>query len=326
MTVLRGPLLAFALGCAGCTAQPGPLPAVPPPGEARPDVNELPGVPQQREAAFLQAIQPLVGLAPLECNSNLRRGIVVPRGSASPKLLAGWFVCAMNAHAARRPFLVVLERAPFEGWHLTGIAGLADGSIRAFSYVEKCCLSRARELRAGPCHAPTAQRRTTGRFGIRCSNERGSGLVPMPELWLRAQPLPEDLTRRLLALTGDGAVDCGLEYVPSPRGSPGTATDLAGALGCLKRANGSGRPAYVVVHQSSVDSILMRGIVGAATGELQAFAYDSAPCGGPGCAPRFDVRACVRAGIVPRKDHFADFVCVPVTTSPAAPFPRRRAP
>jgi hypothetical protein len=123
-------VVATALASAACVADPGPLPYVPTPDEAKGDI---------KVRQVFEALEPLVGKAPLECNSNLRTGQVTRVGTASPAALAQWFVCAEAASAARRPFLLVLEQPPFEGWNLTGIVGGRDGTVRAFDYYEGCC-------------------------------------------------------------------------------------------------------------------------------------------------------------------------------------------
>lgn len=281
---------------------------------------------------FLSALRPAVGANPIECNSDLRRRVVVRLNKATPAQLAEWFACASSARAARRPFLIVVEQPPFEGWFLNGIAGLPDGSIRAFSYYEGCCWPPSPELKAGACEAPAAQTRSTGTYGIRCANERKdryfAGSVPTPEYWLRAAPLPEDLIRHLVTVTGEAPVDCGLDFFPSPRPSPKPAGELEAALGCASLARANGRSFFVMVQQMSRQSIVLQGLAGTANGELQEIAYEISPCSGPGCAPeaRFDVRPCPRPRIVERRrdyGDYAEFVCQAVTTR-SAPLTRRR--
>src|SRR4030095_1082966 len=183
MPCLRLALLALALASRACAGDPGPLPSVPTPAEAQ-EMGKVRG--------FFEAIRPLVGTTPLECNSDLRRSVVTRVGVAPPSALAEWFACAQAARAARRPFLIALEHPPFEGWHVTGVLGGPDGTIRAFRYDEGCCSAPTPTLSAGVCESPTGRSDHGGFFGVRCANENRSGIVPTPELWLRAVPLLPD--------------------------------------------------------------------------------------------------------------------------------------
>jgi hypothetical protein len=141
-------IVVVAALASACVADPGPLPYVPTPAEAMANA---------RVRQVFEALEPLVGNAPLECNSNLRGGQVIRVGRATPEALARWFACASAASAARRPFLVVLEHPPFEGWALTGVLGGRDGTLRAFHYYEGCCFPPTPELSAGPCESPSVR-------------------------------------------------------------------------------------------------------------------------------------------------------------------------
>lgn len=273
-----------------------------------------------RVRGFFEAVEPLVGTAPLECNSDLRRSTVPRVGTAAPSALAEWFACAQAASATRRPFLVVLEQPPFEGWSLTGVVGGRDGTIRAFNYYEGCCWPPTPTLSAGVCESPTARSDHGGLYGVRCANENESGFVPVPEHWLRAPPLPSDLAERLRVVTGDEVVDCGLEvHSFSPAFS---VYFLRQAFGCAEAARISRRPFQLLFQQRSLDSTIVVGLVGTATGAVRRFHYDSAPCGGPGCPPAFDVRPCARPAIV-ESQSTADIAC-DAAASPREPPSRRR--
>jgi hypothetical protein len=303
---------AAALASAACGSDPGPLPRIPTPPEAAANA-------QVREV--FDALRPLVGDAPLECNSNLR-GRQVPRvGTATPTALAQWFACAEAARSARRPFLIVLEQEPFEGWHLTGVAGRGDGTVRVFNYDEGCCLPRTPTLSAGVCESPSVRSDNGGTFGIRCANENSSGLVPVPELWSRRPLVPAGLAEKLHALTGDGAIDCGLEVDPSIARPGFSPYSLQQAFACTKTANDRKWPFQLLLQQRGGDSTIVTGLIGSA-GTVSRFSYDSALCGGPGCAPAFEVRPCARPTLA-EKGHTADVVCEPVSIVPT-PSSRRR--
>ena len=310
----RAALLTLALVCVGCAE--GPLPAVPTPAEVHANA---------RARDIFDALRPLVGNTPLECNSNLRGGQVTRVWRATPDALAQWFVCAEAARAARRPFLVVLEHPPFEGWQLTGILGGLDGTTRAFRYYEGCCAPSTPSLSAGVCESPTARSDRGGFYGLRCANEDTSGFVPTPELWLRAFPLPPDLADRLRAMTGDGVVDCGLEVNLLLEPSSFSSYFLHPAFACTETALASGWPFQLLLRQRSGHSTIVTGLIGTSAGAVSRFNYDSAPCGGPGCASAFEVRPCARPALVESGDT-ADVVCEPASTLPEPPSRRRRAP
>jgi hypothetical protein len=231
--------LAVALASA-CGSDPGPLPHVPTPAEAAANA---------RVREVFNALQPLVGDAPLECNSNLRARQVRRVGTATPTALAQWFACAEAARSARRPFLIVLEQPPLEGWHLTGVAGSGDGAIRVFNYDEGWCSPRTPRLSAGVCESPSVRSDNGGTYGIRCANENSSGLVPVSELWLRGSPLSSDLAETLRAVTGEGAIDCGLEVYPSIARPGFSPYYLQRAFDCTKTANDRGWPFQLLLQQ-----------------------------------------------------------------------------
>jgi hypothetical protein len=301
--------VAAAITSAACGSEPGPLPHIPTPAEAAANA-------QVREV--FDALRPLVGDAPLECNSNLRAGQVIPVGTATPTALAQWFACADAARSARRPFLIVLEQPPLEGWHLTGVAGRGDGTVRVFNYDEGCCSPRTPTLSAGVCESPSVRSDNGGTFGIRCANENASGLVPVPELWLRRSPLSSDLAERLRIATGGGAIDCGLELnagFTRPGFSP---YFVRQAFVCTQTARASGWPFQLLIQQPGAGSTIVTGLVGTSIGAVSRFSYDSARCGGPGCAEGFEIRPCPRPALVENEDTM-DVVCQPPPPTAARP-------
>ena len=314
MPLRKAVLLALALVCVACTEDRGPLPSVPTPTEAQANA---------KVRQVFEALEPLVGKAPLECNSNLRGGHVTRVGPAKPEVLATWFGCAKAASTARRPFILVVEHPPFEGWELSGIIGGRDGSMRAFHYYEGCCWPPTPELSAGLCESPVAQAEGwTGFFGLRCANELPSGLIMLPELWLRPDPLPEDLTDRLHAAAGASAIDCGLAH---PGRSEMSIRRVREGFACAEAVRASGRPFFVLVERGRRSTILS-GLLGTAAGEVRQFVYDTAVCGSPGCPERFETRVCEHPTVVERQEGLGDFACDPTATSQAPPSRRRRAP
>src|SRR4051794_23418669 len=122
MTRLCAVLLPVILACGSCAADPGPLPAVP--------------TPAQRGAAswwsdttnrFFDAVRPVVGDAPLECNGRLRERQTSRVHVTSPVVLAAWFDCAKASRAAGKSFLILIEHVGIDNWAATGILGQRDG-------------------------------------------------------------------------------------------------------------------------------------------------------------------------------------------------------
>ena len=308
--------IAGVLASAGCVADRGPLPYVPSPAEAYANARV-------RDA--FDALRPLVGDAPLECNSNLRGGQVVRVGRAKPDALATWFACASAASAARRPFLVVLDSRPSsDGSRLTGVFGRPDGTVRVFNYSAGCCFPPRPQLSTGPCEAPSVRADHGGLYGIRCANEDASGIVPAPELSLRGFPLPPILELRLRAATGDGFLDCGFEVLPSFHGSVYVRgyrlADAPVAFGCAEAASASRRPFQLLLQQESDRSLVVTGLVGTSAGVVSRLRYDSAGTG-PRGEPTFELFPCARPALV-RQEDSADVGCE-APSSPAPPSRRR---
>lgn len=297
-------MVACAVLCAGCTSEPVPLPPIAPPQKIR---------------WLLEAIRPVVGHDPLECNSDLRRGVVARAGPTPSETLARWFACAREASAARRPFLIVLEQTPFEGWQVMGILGGRDGSVRAFNYYEGCCWPPTPQLQAGVCESPSARADNSWPYGIGCANGDDRGFVPMPELWLRQDPLPPALLDRLHGMTGDGAIDCGFELAYASNAHLRSAERLTTALNCAQRAAASGRPGWVLVPIDSMDSQTVHGLVRQPSGALQEIQYDSAPRGDPRGPAAISVNDCSEPRLARARDGGADFVCGVRSTTPGPP-------
>jgi hypothetical protein len=142
--------------------------------------------------------------------------------------------------------------------------------------------------------------------------------VPGRSDWV--DPVP-DLNRRLLALTGDEATNCGDLRLRAFIGPPIEDDALETALACGLAANRAGKAFRIVVQHTSIDSWMAFGLTGNVVGAIRQFSYDSAPCGGPGCAPRFEVAPCpspvVRRSSIRARGTFA---CAP-STRPAPPTP-----
>ena len=99
---------------------------------------------------------------------------------------------------------------------------------------------------------------------------------------------------RLVAhVVAAGAINCGLLGVFP------TETDAQAAVDCINRHRDTGTPAVMTQVGLSVDSYMAHGVVVDKQGRLLSFNYDSAPCGGPTCASRFETGPCLSLLIGP---------------------------
>jgi hypothetical protein len=113
--------------------------------------------------------------------------------------------------------------------------------------------------------------------------------VATPTAQIVSQVSKPSLETHIQEVTGrESVVNCG-EYELG--GVPQNAKNLLNSLACARDAAGQDKPFRIVVHGMSEDSSVAEGIlskVGARDGGVFWFNYDSAPCGGPLCAERFE--------------------------------------
>lgn len=97
----------------------------------------------------------------------------------------------------------------------------------------------------------------------------------------------------VLRLTGADANRCGV--FQRKRGDPVSLSEAETrtAMECITAAWQGGRPFFLSIEGTGIDSYIGQGVFGLREkGGLYRFAYDSAPCGGPGCPERFTVQLC----------------------------------
>jgi hypothetical protein len=140
--------------------------------------------------------------------------------------------------------------------------------------------------------------------------------VVMSAAWPAAQDRVRpaaDLEARVLTLAGPGAVDCGryLQHAPDSGVAAPVPRELEASLTCGRQATAEERPFWTFVQRRGVDSFVAHGVLGTPDGAIQMFAYDSAPCGGPGCEPSFTLSDCERAHVQTDPDDDPDFACEP---------------
>ena len=101
----------------------------------------------------------------------------------------------------------------------------------------------------------------------------------------------ENLRTSVLMVTGPNPTDCGQHLLGG--GAPvAGAPELQKSLACSLEAAKSKKPSWTVKQYQGIDSLVFEGLLGTSDGVVQKFYYDSDPCGGPGCTPRFEVMRC----------------------------------
>lgn len=106
---------------------------------------------------------------------------------------------------------------------------------------------------------------------------------------LRTLVLPtDDVEVFLRPFVGLAALDCG-RVARAAR-----LEELDAAVKCALDARSRRQPFVTSQRPPGIDSIVEKGLLGTSDGTLFAYAYDSRPCGGPGCSARFTVEVCRR--------------------------------
>ena len=121
-----------------------------------------------------------------------------------------------------------------------------------------------------------------------------------------------DMPRRVFEITGANPRECGRHSLRSVNGrfEGATRQALEASLQCARDAIKSGRPFWTFVERRGIDSWIAHGILRTAGGDLRFFAYDAAPCGGPGCQPTLSLESCREPAVKPAADgDEPDFTC-----------------
>ena len=123
-----------------------------------------------------------------------------------------------------------------------------------------------------------------------------------------ARQAPAELREHVERLTGATPADCGLHFLAGSGKTAGR-DQLQRSVACAVDAAKNRKPFWTFKQEQGIDSLVFQGLLGTATGTTYSFSYDSAPCGGPGCAGQFTVHACERPTVVVNKDIGALFEC-----------------
>ncbi len=105
------------------------------------------------------------------------------------------------------------------------------------------------------------------------------------------------LEEHIAKVIGPDTVDCGTHSLAAADPIP-----LINSLLCARDMSDLHKPFQMIQRGPGEDSEIARGFVGRADGSVWYFEYDSAPCGGPGCAERFVTTSCPWGHIVVEHD------------------------
>ena len=123
--------------------------------------------------------------------------------------------------------------------------------------------------------------------------------------------LPGELRAYVEQFTGAEPANCGQHSLLRPFETAG-ADDLRRAVTCALRSSRDRKPFVAFKQEQGIDSLVFQGLLGTSAGSIYQFSYDSAPCGGPGCAGRFVIARCERPSVTTRSgEPSADFGCRP---------------
>ncbi|MCC6988224.1 MAG: hypothetical protein IT181_04460 [Acidobacteria bacterium] len=116
-----------------------------------------------------------------------------------------------------------------------------------------------------------------------------------------------DIAARVQAITGGAPVDCG-RFFPSPPVHV-TADQLEGAVQCGRDAASQRSSFWLLVGGRGLDAWIAQGLLAGPDGVIRRFYYDSAPSGGPGSTPSFELARCWLPGVHTYAGERVDLEC-----------------
>jgi hypothetical protein len=121
----------------------------------------------------------------------------------------------------------------------------------------------------------------------------------------------EDLRQHVLRYTGVEPVECGRLLLVQREGRWVAADEAAlqKVVTCGLTAASNMRAFWTFKQDQGIDSWVAFGILGTADGVIYRFSYDSAPCGGPGCASRITFERCDKPAAATGSSQRSEFRC-----------------
>jgi hypothetical protein len=88
-----------------------------------------------------------------------------------------------------------------------------------------------------------------------------------------------------------------------------TEAELGDALKCALDAESRHEPFWLINRTFGIDSEIADGLLTGSDGKTRRFTWDSAPCGGPGCEPRFSTELCASPRVIKVGGRLLRFSC-----------------
>jgi hypothetical protein len=123
--------------------------------------------------------------------------------------------------------------------------------------------------------------------------------------------LPLELRTYLQKFIGDAPADCGQYFLARPF-AEADASQLQKAVGCGIDSAQAHKPFLAFARRQGIDSTFFEGLLGTADGYIFRFSYDSAPCGGPGCAGSFSIQGCAIPIVNTGRSGYTSLGCRPI--------------
>jgi hypothetical protein len=123
------------------------------------------------------------------------------------------------------------------------------------------------------------------------------------------EPVPTELRAYVERFTGPEPMDCG-QHLLAGLFSVAGAKELQQGMPCVSTAAKDRKPFWTIKQEQGIDSLVFQGLLGTAEGAIFRFSYDSAPCGGPGCAGKFTIERCDGPTVVTDRSGRAQFECL----------------
>lgn len=118
----------------------------------------------------------------------------------------------------------------------------------------------------------------------------------------RAEPPPDALMKKLEALAGPSATDCGVAAAVAERAAP---------IACARAASAAQAPYRIAVRMQGDDAFVWQGAVRGADGKQWMVFYDADPSAGAGVNPTLSLLACRDIVFADKGDEVLE--CTPVT-------------
>jgi hypothetical protein len=121
----------------------------------------------------------------------------------------------------------------------------------------------------------------------------------------------EGLRQQVLRYTGAEPVECGRHLLVQQerRWVAADEVTLQSSVTCGLTAASGKRAFWTFKQDQGIDSWVASGILGTVDGVLYRFHYDSAPCGGPGCASRISFQRCDKPSAATNLNQLSEFRC-----------------